>query len=115
MTIGFPRSRATQVGITVETGCKARDYGPVPGLLGVDCAFETGMSGGPVLEKQGDGSWLVIGLIQQSTGASEQVLPSYSMARRNQVVHVSAFRKALDRVLRSESRQVAAQRAPPQR
>jgi hypothetical protein len=111
MTIGFPRSRAEQAGITAETGCQARDYGPVPGLLGVDCAFEAGMSGGPVLEKQGDGTWLVIGLIQQSTGASEQVLPAYSMATRNQVVHVNAFRKALDRVLRSESRQVAAQRS----
>jgi Trypsin-like peptidase domain len=112
MTIGFPRSRARQAGITVETGCNARDYGPVPGLLGVDCAFEAGMSGGPVLERQEDGSWLVIGLIQQSTRASDQVLPSYSMAHRNQVVHVSAFRKALDRVLRSESRRVEVHRLP---
>ena len=64
MTIGFPGSRATRAGITVESGCRARDYGPVPSLLGVDCAFEAGMSGGPVLERQDDGSWLVIGLIQ---------------------------------------------------
>jgi hypothetical protein len=112
MTIGFPRSRASQAGITVEAGCRARDYGPVKALLGVDCAFEAGMSGGPVLERQGDGSWLVIGLIQQSTRASNHVLPSYSMAHRNQVVHVAAFRKALDRVLRSESRRVEVHRPP---
>jgi len=110
MTIGFPRSRASQVGITVETGCKARDHGPVAGLIGVDCAFEAGMSGGPVLERQSDGSWLVAGLIQQSTGGTDKLLPSYSMAYRNQVVSVTAFRKALEGVLRAEGKRVLAQR-----
>jgi hypothetical protein len=115
MTIGFPRSRSGQAGITVETGCRARDYGPVEGLLGVDCAFEAGMSGGPVLEKQGDGRWLVVGLIQQSTGGMDQVWPNYSMAHRNQVVQVSAFRDALDKALRSESKRLAAKRTNPAR
>jgi hypothetical protein len=110
MTIGFPRSRAKRAGITVETGCRARDHGPVEGLIGVDCAFEAGMSGGPVLERQGDGSWRVVGLIQQSTGATDELLPSYSMARRNQVVSVTAFRRALDRVLRAEGKQALAKR-----
>ena len=110
MTIGFPRSRARQAGITVETGCRARDHGPVEGLVGVDCAFEAGMSGGPVLERQGDGNWLVVGLIQQSMGATDKVLPSYSMAHRNQVVPVTAFRKALDAVLRAEGKRVLAKR-----
>ena len=110
MTIGFPRSRAGQAGITVETGCRARDHGPVDGLLGVDCAFEAGMSGGPVLERQSDGRWLVIGLIAQSTGGTDRLLPSYSMAYRNQVVSVTAFRKALDRVLRADGKRVLAQR-----
>jgi hypothetical protein len=110
MTIGFPRSRARQTGITVETGCQARDHGPVEGLMGVDCAFEAGMSGGPVLERQIDGSWLVVGLIQQSTGGTDKVLPSYSMAYRNQVVSVTAFRKALDGVLRAEGKRVLAKR-----
>jgi hypothetical protein len=111
MTIGFPRSRAGQIGITVETGCRARDHGPVKGLIGVDCAFEAGMSGGPVLERQVDGGWLVAGLIQQATGGTDRLLPSYSMAYRNQVVSVTAFRKALDEVLRAEGRRVLAKRA----
>ena len=110
MTIGFPRSRAKEAGITVETGCRARDHGPVPGLMGVDCAFEVGMSGGPVLERQVDGSWLVVGLIQQSMGGTDKLAPSYSMAYRNQVVAVTVFRKALDRVLRAEGRRVLAKR-----
>jgi hypothetical protein len=110
MTIGFPRSRASQTGITVETGCRARDHGPVKGLVGVDCAFEVGMSGGPVLERQIEGGWLVVGLIQQSMGATETLLPSYSMAHRNQVLSVSAFGKALDGVLRSEGKRILAQR-----
>jgi len=108
MTIGFPRSRAKQAGITVETGCRARDHGPAAGLMGVDCAFEAGMSGGPVLERQIDGSWLVVGLIQQSMGGTDKLLPSYSMAYRNQVVSVTAFRKALDGVLRSEGKRILA-------
>jgi hypothetical protein len=110
MAIGFPRSRAKQAGITVETGCKARDHGPVKGLVGVDCAFEAGMSGGPMLERQIDGSWLVVGLIQQSMGGTDKLLPSYSMAYRNQVVSVTAFRKALDGVLRAEGRRVLVKR-----
>jgi hypothetical protein len=72
--------------------------------VGVDCAFEAGMSGGPVLERQGDGGWLVIGLIQQSTGNGDALLPAYSMAQRNQILYVSAFREALDGVLRSEGK-----------
>jgi hypothetical protein len=110
MTIGFPRSRAKQAGITVETGCRARDHGPVKGLVGVDCAFEAGMSGGPVLERQIDGSWLVVGLIQQSMGGTDRLLPSYSIAYRNQVLSVTAFRKALDGVLRAEGKRVLARR-----
>ena len=111
MTVGFPRSRAKEPGITVETGCRARDHGPVAGLVGVDCAFEAGMSGGPVLEKQSNGSWLVVGLIQQATGGTDKLLPSYSMAYRNQMVDVTAFRRALDRVLRAEGKRVLATRS----
>ena len=111
MTIGFPRSRASQPGITVESGCRARDHGPVDGLVGVDCAFESGMSGGPVLEQQSDGRWRVVGLIQQSMAPVDGVLPTYSMAHRNQMVHVTAFRKALDNALKSDSRRLLAARA----
>jgi hypothetical protein len=111
MTVGFPRSRANEPGITVETGCRARDHGPVPGLVGVDCAFEAGMSGGPVLERQSDDSWLVVGLIQQATGGTDKLLPSYSMVYRNQMVGVTALRKALDTVLRAEGKRVLATRS----
>jgi hypothetical protein len=110
MTIGFPLSRASQPGITVESGCAARDYGPVAGLVGVDCAFESGMSGGPVLERQSDGSWLVVGLIQQSMAPVDGMLQAYSMAHRNQMVYVTAFRKALDNALRWDARMLLAER-----
>ena len=111
MTIGFPASRAAQPGITVESGCKARDHGPVAGLVGVDCAFESGMSGGPVLERQSDGRWLVVGLIQQSMAPVDGVLPEYPMDHRNQMVYVTAFKKALDNALRSDGRRLLVERA----
>jgi hypothetical protein len=110
MTIGFPASRSTQPGVTVEVGCKARDFGPAAELIGVDCAFESGMSGGPILEQQSDGSWLVVGLIQQSVGAVDGVLPEYSMTHRNQMVAVAAFRKALDDAFRADARRLLADR-----
>jgi hypothetical protein len=111
MTVGFPASRASRPGITVERGCKARDHGPVAGLVGVDCAFESGMSGGPILERQADGRWLVVGLIQQSMAPVDGLLPRYSMPHRNQMLCVTAFQKALDNALRSDSRRILAERA----
>jgi hypothetical protein len=78
------------------------------GLMGVDCAFEARMPSGPVLERQIDGSWLVVGLIQQSTGGTDKLLPSYSMAYRNQAVSVTAFCDALDGVLRAEAKRILA-------
>jgi len=111
MTAGFPRSRARKAGVTVERGCKARDHGPVAGLVGVDCAFEKGMSGGPVLERQVDGHWRVVGLIQQSLGTVETILPAYSMEHRNQMLHVSAFRRALENALRAEAKRSLAERS----
>jgi hypothetical protein len=110
MTIGFPASRADRPGITVETGCKARDHGPVAELVGVDCAFENGMSGGPVLERQSDGSWQVVGLIQQSMSPVDRVLPDYSMTHRNQIVYVIAFRKAIENALRADAKRLLAPR-----
>ena len=111
MTIGFPASRAARPGITVESGCKARDHGPVAGLVGVDCAFESGVSGGPVLERQSDGRWLVVGLIQQSMAPVDRVLPEYSMAHRNQMVYVTAFQKAVDNALRADAKRLLSERA----
>ena len=109
MTIGFPASRSGQTGITIERGCKARDFGPVADLIGVDCAFESGMSGGPILERQADGSWLVVGLIQQSLGAKSGILSRYSMTHRNQMLAVTAFRKALERAFRADAKRLLAE------
>lgn len=110
MTIGYPASRSGQVRLTVERGCKARDHGPVADLIGVDCAFENGMSGGPVLEQQSDGSWLVVGLVQQSMGSVDGVLPEYSIEHRNQMLSVEAFRKALDEAFRADVKRLLAER-----
>jgi hypothetical protein len=112
MTAGYPHSRRQQPGITVEVGCRARDHGPVPGLVGVDCAFESGMSGGPVWEKQADGRWRVVGLVQQSLGSVEHALPAYSMQHRNQMLAASAFRAAVQQALRTEAKRTLPRRAP---
>jgi V8-like Glu-specific endopeptidase len=29
-SVGYPRSRSRQPGVTIESGCRARDFGPVP-------------------------------------------------------------------------------------
>jgi hypothetical protein len=108
MTIGFPRSRGQSAGVTVERGCRAQDHGPAPGLIGVDCAFENGMSGGPVLERSGNLGWRVMGIVQQSLGAVDSILPAYSMAHRNQVVAATAFRQALDQALRAPAKRALA-------
>jgi hypothetical protein len=108
MTIGFPRSRGERAGVAVERGCRAQDHGPAPGLVGVDCAFENGMSGGPVLERSGNLGWRVMGIVQQSLGDVDGILPAYSMAHRNQVVSAVAFRKALDQVLRAQAKRALA-------
>ena len=112
MTVGFPASRADQPGVTIETGCRARDHGPVDGLVGVDCAFESGMSGGPVLQLQPDGTWVVVGMIQQSMAPVPGVLPEYAMQHRNQMIAVRAFRKAIDTALRADARRLLARPAP---
>jgi hypothetical protein len=108
MTAGFPHSRRQQPGITVEVGCRARDHGPVLGLVGLDCAFESGMSGGPVWEKQADGRWRVVGLVQQSLGSVDHALPAYSMQHRNQMLAASAFRAAVQQALRTEAKRALA-------
>jgi hypothetical protein len=109
---GFPHSRAHLPGITVERGCKARDHGPVSGLVGVDCAFESGMSGGPILEYQPGRGWRVVGLVQQSLGSVAGILEDYSMVHRNQMLSVSAFRPAVEQVLREQAWRALPQPAP---
>lgn len=112
MTIGYPASRAGVAGITIETGCRARDHGPVEGLVGVDCAFESGMSGGPVLQLQPDGAWIVVGMIQQSMSPVDGVLGEYTMQHRNQMIAVGTFRSAIDTALRADTQRLLARPAP---
>jgi len=111
MTIGFPASRAGKPGITIESGCRARDHGPVDGLVGIDCALESGLSGGPVLELQRDRSWVVVGMVQQSTAPVAGVLPAYTMAHRNQMIAVAVFRAAIHDAMRADARRLLARRA----
>ena len=67
------------------------------------------MSGGPILEQQGDGSWLVVGLVQQSLGDVTGILSRYSMMHRNQMLAVTAFRNALDRAFRADAKRLLAE------
>ena len=99
MTISFPYSGWNRPGVAVEEGCRARDSGPVTGLIAVDCAFEGGMSGGPVLERQPDGQWRVVGIMQLRFSPVERVLPAFEHRHRNQMVHAVAFFRSLERVL----------------
>ena len=99
MTISFPYSGWNRPGVAVEEGCRAREAGPVTGLVAVDCAFEGGMSGGPVLEQQPDGQWRVVGIMQLRFKPVERVLPAFEHRHRNQMVHAVAFFRSLERVL----------------
>ena len=99
MTISFPYSGWNRAGVAVEEGCRAREAGPVTGLIAVDCAFEAGMSGGPVLERQPDGQWQVVGIMQLRVSPVAGVLPAFEHRHRNQMVHAVAFFRSLERVL----------------
>ncbi|WP_156480693.1 trypsin-like serine peptidase [Thauera humireducens] len=98
MTVSFPRDKR-RPGVAVEAGCRARENGPVFGLVGVDCAFGAGMSGGPVLERQSDGQWKVIGLIQLRHAPTERVLPAYSHRHRNQMLHAATFVRQVQQLI----------------
>ena len=99
MTISFPYAGWNRAGVAVEEGCRAREAGPVTGLVAVDCAFAGGMSGGPVLERQADGEWQVVGIMQLRVSPVEGVLPEFAHRHRNQMVHAVAFFRSLERVL----------------
>ncbi len=108
MTIGFPTAGWNRPGVAVEEGCRVRESGPVTGLMAVDCAFGSGMSGGPVLERQADGRWLVVGLMQLRFSPVERVLPAYVHRHRNQMLHAVAFFRSLDRILAGSSGRASA-------
>lgn len=62
------------------------------------------MSGGPILERRPGSGWVVVGIVQQSMAEVDRVLPAYSMEHRNQMVSVTAFRKALENARRAEAK-----------
>lgn len=97
MTVSFPLSARTRPGIAVEAPCHARGRETSFGLVAVDCAFEAGMSGGPVLERQEDGEWWVVGMIQLRHTPVVGPLPAYSRRHRNQMLHAAAFLPAVQR------------------
>ena len=64
MMIGYPQDRWTAPGITVETGCKAHHESAGIGGATLDCSSMPGSSGSPVLQRQGDGSYVVAGILR---------------------------------------------------
>lgn len=62
MVIGYPQDRWTIPGVTVATGCRAHHDSAGVGGATHDCSTVGGNSGSPILEKLGDGSYLVVGM-----------------------------------------------------
>jgi hypothetical protein len=87
---GYPQSRRTLGGVTLERGCHARDSGPVFPIIGVDCAFERGASGGPLFE-QIAGRWTVVGVASYRSNPIDEPLPAYMSKHRNVMVSSDAF------------------------
>lgn len=108
VTAAYTPTSIKQAGILIEKDCKARDFGPVDGLVGVDCAFEDGMCGSPIFEVQPNGKLLVVGMPQNRFGRTDQILSAYSSDRRNQMLYASAFYAAVDKVLATEGVQATA-------
>ncbi len=106
--ISFGQSTMVKPGVAVEV-CRARDNGPAWGLVGVDCTFEGGVSGSPVLELQGNGEWLVVGIAAGRENPVSDVLPTYSSDHRNVMVYASAWNQALEEVVRNARAQQAVQ------
>jgi len=87
---GYPQSRRSLGGVTLERGCHAWDAGPVFPIIGIDCAFERGASGGPIFECI-EGRWTVVGLASYRSNPVDQPLPTYVSKHRNVMVSSDAF------------------------
>ena len=87
---GYPQSRRALGGVTLERGCHAWDSGPVFPIIGVDCAFERGASGGPIFERIG-GRWTVVGVASYRSNPVDEVIPMYLSKHRNVMVSSDAF------------------------
>lgn len=104
--ISFGSSTVIKPGVAVEE-CRARDNGPAWGLVGVDCTFERGVSGAPLMEKQPSGEWLVVGIASTTNNPVQEVLQTYSQNHRNVMVYASAWNAALENVVREAREQRA--------
>lgn len=98
---GFPQSRRGQTGVTIERSCHAWDSGPLVPIVGVDCAFERGASGGPLLERI-NGTWTVVGLASYRSNPVDTPLPAYHSKHRNVMVSSDAFSARVGEVLAKE-------------
>ncbi len=96
--ISYGSSTSLKAGVAVEE-CWARDNGPAWGLVGVDCTFEGGGSGSPILEKQLNGQWLVVGIATSRENATTEILPAYNDNHRNVMVYASAWKDALEKAV----------------
>jgi hypothetical protein len=105
---GYPQSRRPLGGVTFERGCHARDSGPIFPIIGVDCAFERGASGGPLFERI-DGRWTVVGVASYRANPVDEPLPAYMSKHRNVMVSSDAFSARVGLTL-----QVAAHLRPPE-
>ncbi|MFZ4498967.1 MAG: trypsin-like serine peptidase [Burkholderiales bacterium] len=103
---GYPQSRRPLGGVTFERGCHAWDFGPVFPIIGVDCAFERGASGGPLFELI-ERRWTVVGIASYRANPVEQPLPAYISKHRNVMVSSDAFSARVGQSL------LAAQRLQP--
>ena len=104
---GYPQSRRPLGGVTFERGCHAWDSGPIFPIIGIDCAFERGASGGPIFERIGD-RWTVVGVASYRANPVDQPLPAYMSKHRNVMVSSDAFSARV-----GQSLQVARHLQPP--
>ena len=102
MVVGFHQDRYfSQPGISVEMGCKAQDLSAGVGGATVDCSTMPMCSGCPVLEKQINGTFLVVGMIK---AGSMNHIEKYTPDDANWMVLSDVFS---DSLIKSRGEEVA--------
>lgn len=92
MVIGYPQDRWAAAGVTVETGCSSPDLSVGVGGAALDCSVMPGHSGAPVLERQADGRYLVIGMIKIADNNHKE---KYTVDVANWMVLSDAFAESI--------------------
>lgn len=93
MVVGFHQDRYfSQPGISVETGCKAQDQSIGIGGYSLDCSAMPMCSGCPVLGKQSDGEFVVVGMIKI---ADPDMADRYTPDNANWMVLSDVFAESL--------------------